>query len=144
MKTTFQASDIIWIKNVTAQPNPLAPVYMGATSKFELEFPRKFKKNAKHPIPNEIIILFQKINEKQYFSHLVSPIDDNVFLTNSKTHPWGRHVKIIAKKLIAISHTQWNNVKFNGARNGNVCRIANMKNIDSAGLLQDIWDEFHR
>ena len=70
MNRPFTPFDIIWIKNVTSKTGQ---AYMNLPSdNFVLHFPTTHKTNAGSPLVGEIILVYQKINGKNVFTHLVT------------------------------------------------------------------------
>ncbi len=147
MKSIFSPFDIIWIKNVTDSSE--GQTYMNCPAgSFVLHFPDRHKYNCASPKAGEVILIYQKINHQNVFTHLVTPIDNNMVADEVKTYfKYGRHVQIIAftpiPDLIHVSSTLWKNVNFQGISQGNACRIRNIskiKNVDH--LLHDIWNRF--
>ncbi len=143
----FTPLDIIWIKNVTNKETGRA--YMDLSSdKFVLHFPNQHRGNIGSPQVGEIILLRQKINEIPVFTHLVTPIDNEI--VDSNEHPlfrYGRRVQIIAKvpinNLIEVFSTNWQTINFSGVSQGNACRIENIKEIGLIDELQfEIWNRF--
>lgn len=146
MNRPYSPLDIIWIKNVNDSETGRA--YMDLTSdEFILHFPTHHRGNVLSPKIGEIILLYQNINNKSVFTHLVTPIDNVITEHEQENFRYGRKVKIIAKteieNAIPISTTFWNDVNFQGISQGNACEIANISNIENYEiLLQDIWSHF--
>ena len=143
----FTPIDVIWIKNVTNKETGRA--YMDLSSdKFVLHFPNQHVGNIGSPQIGEIILLRQKINEIPVFTHLVTPVDNEI--VDSNEHPlfrYGRRVQIIAKapinNLIKVSSTNWQTINFSGVSQGNACKIENIKDIGLIDSLQfEIWNRF--
>lgn len=150
MNGHFTAHDIIWIKNVST---PTEDAYMKERDIFNLHFPDRGVTNPGTPDIGEIILLYQNINNRKVFTHLVSPIDNVVGDDNTRERQKiYRNVRIIARtpptQLIKVSDTLWNNVRFGGFGQGNVCRIRNIESVaDKYGenyveLLDDIRNRF--
>ncbi len=147
MNSSFTPLDLIWIKNVTRADGGSA--YMDSDNHFVLHFPTSQKTNARTPSVGDIIIIHQKINSKRVFSHLVSPLDNELITDDSRPdHRYGRNVQTIAvtplNNLIEVSLTQWKSVNFQGISvGGNVCKIENISSIDNPDpLIEDVWNFF--
>ncbi len=145
---TYTPADIVWFKNVTNTLLGEAYLNIGENS-FIVHFPTKHRKNAQTPAMDEIIILYQKVNGIPAFTHLVTPIDNELIEDSiNPDYLYGRRVKIIAKttndNYIPVDSTLWNRVNFAGITQGNACRI---DKIESAGntdeLRLDIWQRFN-
>lgn len=147
MNNLFTPSSIIWIKNVTN--NETGRAYMElSNNEFVLHFPTHHKSNVTVPDINDIILIFQTIDNVRVFTHLVTPIDSKLIDENIRSrYRYGRRVKVIAKttiqEVIPTSNTLWKNVNFQGISQGNACKIENIKNIRNVEELQfDIWKKF--
>ncbi len=143
----YTPADIRWIKNVTN--SEAGEAYLDLTKNiFPLHFPEKHKSNALSPKVGEIILLYQKVDSIPAFTHLVSPIDDE--LLDDAERPrfrYARRVKIIAKadksNFIPVVDTSWRKLKFGGFTQGNACQldhIAQIRNLDELKL--EIWHFF--
>jgi len=146
-KSNLSASDIHWYKNVNNRETGTAYLDL-EIDKFVLHFPTRHGKNALSPKVGEIILLGQRLNGIQVFTHLVSPIDD-VLVENQgePEYQFGRNVQIVAKRYvdtaIPVYTTLWKDVNFQGISQGNVCRIDNVREITNIEELQkDVWDHF--
>jgi len=148
--SVFTPADIIWFKNVTNSEKGEA--YLDLTDNiFRLHFPKKFKGNVLSPAINEIILIYQKVNGIQAFTHLVTPIDNK--LIAEKSNPdfcYARQVKVIARtdkdNLIPVSTTLFNKIGLGGITQGNACKLSKVKEISSIGNIKDlqidIWQKF--
>lgn len=143
----FTPSDIIWFKNVTN--SDLGSAYLNLTSdEFVLHFPNKHKTNALSPRVNEIILLYQKVDEIAVFTHLVTPIDNELHNDISRAeYKYGRKVKVIAivseEKSIPVFSTAWNQISLSGIAQGNVCEIKNVSSVNNIEELQfNTWQCF--
>lgn len=143
----YTPGDIKWIKNVSNTETGQAYLNI-VESEFVLHFPTKHKGNVLSPVVGEIIVLYQNINYTAVFTHLVTPVDNELITDLSRSdYRYGRKVQIIAmakiNTAINIKDTLWKRVKFNGISQGNACRIDNIsgqKNIDD--LQMDLWRQF--
>lgn len=143
----YTPEDIIWFKNVTNKVHGEAYLNIGENP-FVIHFPTIHKANVLSPAIDEIIILYQKVNGVPAFTHLVTPIDNE--LIEDRTNPdylYGRRVKIIAKttndNYIPVGSTMWNRVNFAGITQGNACKIDKIKNAGNIDELRfDIWQKF--
>lgn len=144
----YTFSDIIWFKNVTNKETGEA--YLDLTEDpFVLHFPTKHKTNARQPAVGEIILIRQKVNGVPAFTHLVTPVDDELIGGNARIdYQYGRRVKVIAKtnndNFIPVAETRWNKLRYSGIIQGNACKIKNISNIgDLDEMLLDIWTHFN-
>ncbi|MCL1966677.1 MAG: HNH endonuclease [Fibromonadales bacterium] len=149
----FTSADIVWFKNVNYEEKGEAYLDL-PRNVFELNFPKKTsQKNVLDPAINEIILIYQKVHGTPAFTHLVTPVDNELIF--DKANPGfchARRVKVIAKtdknNFIPVSTTMFNNVRLSGITQGNVCRLSNVKGISSIGNLKklqaDIWQKFSK
>lgn len=142
----FTPSDIVWFKSVTNEE--IGEAYMNEKNTFPLNFPTKFKENAKAPKCGEIIVLYQKISGVPALTHLVTPIDNNINDQNIRDeYRYTRQVKIIAQTtrtdLIKASDTSFNDIKKGGITQGNVCKLEYVSGIKNLSEIQiDTWQIF--
>jgi 5-methylcytosine-specific restriction enzyme A len=143
----YTPADILWFKNVTNSINGEA--YLDLTGNtFTLHFPTKHKTNVLSPAINELILVYQKVNGIPAFTHLVTPLDNE--LIDDTTRPdyrYARRVKIIAKTnrdtFIPAESTLWNRINMSGITQGNACGIENITSVGNIDELQlDIWQRF--
>ncbi|MGC3978395.1 MAG: HNH endonuclease [Paludibacteraceae bacterium] len=137
--------DIIWIKNITNGEEGSA--YMDVGSDFILHFPNHHRGNILKPHRGEIILLHQNIDGCKAFTHLVTPIDDEIEEGDRVNFRYGRNVKVIAKtpidNLIFVSDSLWNRVNFQGISQGNACEISHISKLGVFDdLLHDVWFRF--
>lgn len=151
-RKTYTPVDIVWFKNVTNTINGEA--YLELTENtFVIHFPTIHKMNVLSPTIDELILVRQKVNGVPAFTHLVTPIDNELFdeiksPNYREDYRYGRRVKIIAKtnsnNFIPVSSTLWERLNFAGITQGNACRIENIANIGNIDELQfDIWQRFN-
>lgn len=102
-------SDLKWLKNVTREKGTnWAYMEFGNGDVFNLNWPKRFKRNAANPKIGDIIMIFQTIKKgldlppDTYFTHLVTPLEIIVGEQNS-SHPYYRKVGVIAKAEPAIA-----------------------------------------
>jgi 5-methylcytosine-specific restriction protein A len=147
----YTPSDIIWFKNVTNKANGEA--YLDIRDDiFVLNFPTIHKTNVLSPQIDELIVIRQKVDGIPVFTHLVTPIDNELIDDSNspnyrEDYRYGRRVKVIAKvnidDIIPISSTLWKRLKFGGITQGNVCKIENISNVGNVDeLLFDVWQRF--
>lgn len=143
----FTPTDIVWFKNVTNTTNGEA--YLQLTENpFIIHFPTKHKTNVLSPAVDDIILVYQKVNGIAAFTHLVTPVDNELIEDDTRTdYRYGRRVKIIAKtnrdNFIPVSSTLWDRLNFSGITQGNACKLENISNIGNIDELQfDIWQRF--
>ena len=78
MAKVFAPADIIWFKNVNYEEKGEAYLDL-PRNVFELNFPKKTsQKNVLDPAIDEIILIYQKVNGTQAFTHLVTPVDNEL------------------------------------------------------------------
>lgn len=145
--TIYTPRDIIWFKNVTNLINGEAYLDI-QDNPFVIHFPNKHKTNALSPAIDELILIYQKINGTPAFTHIVTPIDNELIEDDTREdYKYGRRVKFIAKKnndnFIPISQTLWKNINLSGITQGNACKLENVKGIGNLDeLLFDVWKRF--
>lgn len=137
--------DIIWIKNITN--SEYGSAYMNVDSEFVLHFPNKHHGNILKPQKGEIILLYQNINGRKVFTHLVTPVKDKIEEGDRTDFRYGRKVRVIAHTpiddLIFVSDSLWNRVNFQGISQGNACEISHISKLDVFDdLLRDVWLRF--
>ena len=105
----YTPTDIVWFKNVTNKVDGEA--YLNLTNNpFVIHFPTKHKTNVLSPAIDELILIYQKVNGLPSFTHIVTPVDNNLIEDTTRIdYRFGRLVKIIAKtdkdNIIPISET---------------------------------------
>ena len=143
----FTPTDIVWFKNVTNLTNGEAYLVL-EDNPFILHFPNKHKPNVLSPAIGELILIYQKVNGVPAFTHLVSPIDNELIEDDTRADfKYGRRVRYIAKKdrdsFIPVASTIWKNINLAGITQGNACRLENVKGINNLDeLLFDVWQRF--
>ncbi|MCL2805889.1 MAG: HNH endonuclease [Treponema sp.] len=146
-KEYFTPLDILWFKNVSDPERGEA--YLNLTDDiFLLHFPNEQKGNVLSPGVNEIILIYQRVNDIPAFTHLVTPVDNELVDENRDEFRYARRVRVIAKtnndNFIPVEETLWKRVKKSGITQGNACNINNIKNIGNIEELQlDIWNRFY-
>lgn len=144
----YLPSDIKWIKNVTN--TEVGSAYMDKTQgEFMLHFPNQHKGNVTQPKVDDIILIYQKIGGDNVFTHLVTPVDNELRTENRTNYKYGRKVKILAytsiRDVIKVKTTDWVNVNFQGISQGNACNIDNIKSVsESDSLKENSWNIFKR
>jgi len=143
---TYLPSDIKWIKNVTNAQNGSA--YMDKIrGEFTLHFPNQHKGNVTQPKIGDIILIYQKIGGNNVFTHLVTPLDNELLEENRQNHKYGRRVNILAytpmQNIINVRETDWGNVNFQGISQGNACKIDNIGSVSEPDSLKEVsWNIF--
>ena len=144
---TYTPGDIKWIKNVTNRE--VGQAYMNIVGDhFVLHFPTKHRQNVLSPGINELIVLYQKIDDFRVLTHLVTPVDNVIVEDPARPrYLYGRKVKIIAitgiDSAIEMQDTAWSSIRLSGVSQGNVCNIANIFNVNNLDALQmDTWNHF--
>lgn len=97
MNEEFTPADIVWVKNVT--DHNIHQAYMDVNGNpFLLHFPNHFHPgNVLHPAINKIILIRQMLNGQRAFTHLVSPIDNEIVDENVHAgFRYGRTVQVVA------------------------------------------------
>lgn len=117
----YYYSDLKWLKNVTKDGGKdWAYMEFGNGDVFNLNWPKRFKRNAANPKIGDLIMIFQTIKKGlghppgTYFTHLVTPLEIAV-REQSSSHPYYRKVGVIAKAepLIAMSNLAFTIFKAN-------------------------------
>jgi hypothetical protein len=143
----FTPTDIIWFKNVTNSTNGEAYLSI-ENNPFIIHFPNKHKTNVLSPAIGELILIYQKVNGVPAFTHLVTPIDNELIEDDTRADfRYGRRVRFIAKKdrenYIPVATTLWKDINLSGITQGNACKLENVKGINNLDeLLFDIWQRF--
>jgi 5-methylcytosine-specific restriction protein A len=143
----FTPTDIIWFKNVTNSTNGEAYLSI-ENNPFIIHFPNKHKTNVLSPAIGELILIYQKVNGVAAFTHLVTPIDNELIEIDTRADfRYGRRVRFIAKKgresYIPVVTTLWKDINLSGITQGNACKLENVKGINNLDeLLFDIWQRF--
>jgi|SRR5665647_1222719 len=143
----FTPTDIIWFKNVTNLTNGEA--YLDITDNpFVIHFPNRHKNNALSPAIDELILIYQKVNGTPAFTHIVTPIDNELIEDDTLVnYKYGRRVRFIAKKgkdnFIPVISTFWKDINLAGITQGNACKLENVTGINNLDeLLFDVWQRF--
>lgn len=144
----YTPSDIKWIKNITDSDSGRA--YMDEDhGTFTLHFPNQHKGNILSPLVGDLIILYQNIDDRRVFTHLVSPIDNDRKgpRLDRSDYLYGREVKVIAfvpeNELVDIRYSEWNNVSFQGVSQGSACKISNIGSVSSPDTIREsTWNYF--
>lgn len=150
----YSASDIIWIKNVKREKG-IAWAYddLACSDICRLHWSTKKKGSAYTPTVGSIIVLFQtpeivngRKNKKVHFTHLVSPISDEVLEDeNNPDFKWYREVKLIAMTSPIDSLPNAGHYDFFLPNRGLTNPIVNLKNrigLSVSETQQEIWDLF--
>ncbi|WP_304063403.1 HNH endonuclease [Pedobacter glucosidilyticus] len=143
----FTPTDIIWFKNVTNSTNGEAYLSI-ENNPFVIHFPNKHKTNVLSPAIGELILIYQKVNGVAAFTHLVTPIDNELIEDETRANfRYGRRVRFIAKKdrenYIPVATTLWKDINLSGITQGNACKLENVKGINNLDeLVFDIWQHF--
>ncbi len=143
----FTPTDIVWFKNVTNSTNGEAYLSI-ENNPFVIHFPNKHKTNVLSPAIGELILIYQKVNGVAAFTHLVTPIDNELIEDETRADfRYGRRVRYIAKKdrenYIPVASTLWKDINLSGITQGNACKLENVKGINNLDeLLFDVWQRF--
>ncbi|MCF8278474.1 MAG: HNH endonuclease [Flavobacteriales bacterium] len=151
-RKTYTPADIVWFKNVTNTTDGEAYLDLNENT-FVIHFPTIHRTNVLSPAIDEVILVRQKVNRVPAFTHLVTPIDneliDEINSPNYREdYRYGRRVKIIARtsrdNFIPVSSTLWERLNFAGITQDNACKIENIANIGNIDELQyDVWQRFN-
>lgn len=147
LSRVYTPAQIIWVKNVTNSHKGQAYLNLD-TDIFVLHFPTRHKHNAASPKKGELILVFQTLHGVRAFTHIVTPIDNQILEDlNRPDFRYGRQVRVLAKTSeldsIPVSSTLWKQVNFSGISYGNACRIANITGIVNPDeVLLEIWNRF--
>lgn len=103
----YTHKNLVWIKNVKRREGKeWAYMEYDTGDTFLLNWSSKAKwgkTNAQEPKPNQLILLFQKIDRPEvqkeiYLTHIVTPLDNVLMVdSNSPTHEYARLVGVVAK-----------------------------------------------
>lgn len=147
MESVFTPYDIKWIKNVTN--GEVGHAYMDVGDEFTLHFPKHHYGNILSPKIGDIIILYQNIDKLRVFSHLVTPIDEEIRDDGVRENfKYGRKVKVVANtglvNPIPVFLTKWDNVNFGAISRGNACELKNIFSVSPLydELISDLWEQF--
>ncbi len=146
-KRVFTPTDIVWFKNVTNSIDGEAYLSI-ENNPFIIHFPSKHKTNVLSPAIGELILIYQKVNGVAAFTHLVTPVDNELIEDDTRENfRYGRRVRFIAKKdkenYIPIATTLWKEINLSGITQGNACKLENVIGINNLDvLLFDIWQHF--
>lgn len=150
----YSSEDIIWIKNVRRNNGEeWAYDYVNCGSTFLLNWPSSKPNSALRPNNGDIIVLFQKVNYINgkrnydvYFTHLVSPVSDEIHQEiDNPRYQWCRKVKLIAKAnpISAIPNPGY--YDFTTPNSGLTNPINNLRNninLTEFDTQEDIWRLF--
>ncbi|AZI25779.1 hypothetical protein EA772_10670 [Pedobacter sp. G11] len=139
----FTALDLIWTKNVTRDKgNAWAYQEFQIGDTFDLNFPLGHNRmgiaSAQKAKANQLILLVQSIknrllgNPGTYLSHIVAPVDDNVELDPTGSHPVRRLVSVIARNPLMIVKPDF--LDFREPNRGWTCSLDLIKPIKASGL----------
>ena len=149
----FEASDIKWVKNVKHTDGAAWAYYdSSAEYTFPLHFSKVQLKGALDVKPGEIILLFQRIDnipsisKQTYMTHLVTPIDFNVYKSNDKFEPfpYTREVAVLARAEPRTSvFTTPHQLNFFKPNWGKLCDIELLSVTKTRNVIQqEIWQHF--
>ena len=139
--------NITRIKNVTNKETGEA--YLNLTeNNFELHWPDSRRGNILEAKEDEIIVLYQKIRNKKYFTHLVIP-SDNKELPEGKRHNYrfGRTVKVVAftgiENAIPFKNTLLDELNFHNRGWGSATELSVIKGSNKIEKYQiELWNKF--
>lgn len=142
----MNVKNIRWLKNVTNQNH--AGAYLDVNNEFNLHFPNQHMGNVLSPQINDIILLFQNIDNDTKLTHLVTPID-NIRGEDAlnENYRYFRRVKTLAKKIdrpyISRSDSILRNINFQGISQGNAVELDNIESVNQNDLADNIRDNVY-
>ena len=152
MEKLYTHTDIKWVKNVKREDgNNWAYEDQEVKTVFELNWSEHFGKNVSRPNSGDIILLFQTIKsglghpKGTYLTHLVTPIDEEVYLDKTSTHPNIRLVRVIANQLISSRGNNFNLSKVSIGICYDIALVGSKKRTPKRNKVmnqQVIWDLF--
>ena len=93
--TQLSPKNITRIKNIT---NDTGRAYDIEDKEFILHFPNRFRKRILDTKTDELLVLYQTINNKRFLTHLVRPIDNEVIEENAPGIVWTEKEKTDCKR----------------------------------------------
>lgn len=143
--TQLSPKNITRIKNIT---NDTGRAYDIEDKEFVLHFPDRFKKRILDTKTDELLVLYQTINNKRFLTHLVRPIDNEVIEENARENfKFGRIVEVIAypgtKNRISFDQSRLGKLDFRNRGWGNAVKLNEIAGKDEIGNIQlDLWNLF--
>lgn len=139
----LSTKSIKWMKNVSNIKNNGA--YLTVDGIFNLHFPNVHMENVLSPNCDNVILLFQKIDNDIKLTHLVSPVDNQIYDEQNGDHRYYRKVKVLAKcvnpPFISRNDSVLRDLNFAGISQGNAIQIENIKKVQEEELLESIQME---
>jgi 5-methylcytosine-specific restriction enzyme A len=143
----FSPKNITRIKNITNEETGRA--YLDLEDKeFILHFPNRFKKSILDTKTDELLVLYQTIDNKRYLTHLVRPIDNEVIEENGRENfKFGRIFEAIAysgdKNKINFDQSSLGELDFRNRGWGNAVQLNEVAGSDEIESIQlDLWNLF--
>jgi 5-methylcytosine-specific restriction protein A len=140
-------TNITRIKNITNEETGRA--YLDLEDKeFVLHFPNWFKKRILDTTTDELLVLYQTIENKRYLTHLVRPIDNEVIEKGTRANfKFGRIFEVISypgdKSKISFDLSSLSNLDFRNRGWGNAVKLTEIADSDQIGNIQlDLWNLF--
>jgi len=143
--TQLSLKNITRIKNIT---NDTGRAYDIEEKEFILHFPNRFKKRILDTKTDELLVLYQTINNKRFLTHLVRPIDNEVIEENARENfKFGRIFEVIAypgdKNRISFDQSRLSKLDFRNRGWGNAVKLNEIADKDEIGNIQlDLWNLF--
>lgn len=147
--TQLSAKNITRIKNITNKETGKA--YLDIQEKeFILHYPDKRKKGITDTKTDELIVLYQRANEKdpRFLTHLVRPIDNEIIEQNDRENfRFGHIVEVIAftgeENKIPFENTLLSELDFRNHGWGNAENLTNLNlNEDLEKYQTELWELF--
>lgn len=143
--TQLSPKNITRIKNIT---NDTGRAYDIEYKEFILHFPNRFKKRILDTKTDELLVLYQTINNKRFLTHLVRPIDNEVIEENARENfKFGRIVEAISypgdKNKINFDQSRLSKLDFRNRGWGNAVKLNEIADKDEIVNIQiDLWNLF--
>ena len=135
----FSSQDLKWVKNVKRNHGDgWAYDNVRIGDYFNLHWSKKFKGNVLKPNTNDLILLFQSLNNPKntFLTHIVTPVDQVVIEDdNNPTHPYARLVCAVAVANPISSIPKPPHLDFFRPNRGAAC---NLETIKDMGTKADI------
>jgi len=145
--TKLSPKNITRIKNITNEETGRA--YLDLENKeFILHFPNRFRKSILDTTTDELLVLYQTIENKRYLTHLVRPIDNEVIEENARENfKFGRIFEIISypgdKNKISFDKSRLSKLDFRNRGWGNAVQLNEIAEKTEIENIQiDLWNLF--
>lgn len=132
--------DIKWVKNIRRTDGGWA--YEHDMKLLHWSDARKW--SAETPISGDLMLLFQRVNDIVYLTHIVEFIDDNVVLDSTNPgYKWARKIKVVAQA-DPINNIPNENFNFGHVNMGHAISFTNLRylNRNEPVPSEAIWELF--